>query len=306
MKIVTGIALTLLLVGILVLAVNIQLVRGEPETWIVDDDGPADFHTIQEAINNATSGDTIFVKNGTYLENVAINKAVSLIGESMDATIIDGNHTGDVVNGSGGVNINGFTLQNGWKGVKSMSATLTNVLIQDNDGNGVEAYGITLTNCIIKDNLGHGIYDGAATPSCSVFGCVIHNNTGKGAEVLGPYGSVSISYSNITENRNSGIAIIGSVHFSNIYNNTPYDVVAGFHHMIGSTTVSATYNWWGTTNTSLIDAHIHDYYDDGYSGKAIYTPFLTTPAIPEFPSFLILPLFMIATLLAVIVYKRKH
>jgi len=28
--------------------------------------------------------------------------------------------------------------------------------------------------------------------------------------------------------------------------------------------------------------------------------------IPEFPSFLILPLFMVATLLAVIVYKRKH
>jgi len=28
--------------------------------------------------------------------------------------------------------------------------------------------------------------------------------------------------------------------------------------------------------------------------------------IPEFPSFLILPLFMIATLLAVIIYKRKH
>jgi len=31
-----------------------------------------------------------------------------------------------------------------------------------------------------------------------------------------------------------------------------------------------------------------------------------TTTIPEFPSFLILPLFMIATLLAVIVYKRKH
>ena len=29
-------------------------------------------------------------------------------------------------------------------------------------------------------------------------------------------------------------------------------------------------------------------------------------AIPEFPSFLVLPLFMIATLLAVIVYRRKH
>ncbi len=28
--------------------------------------------------------------------------------------------------------------------------------------------------------------------------------------------------------------------------------------------------------------------------------------VPEFPSFLILPLFMIATLLAVIIYRRKH
>jgi len=28
--------------------------------------------------------------------------------------------------------------------------------------------------------------------------------------------------------------------------------------------------------------------------------------IPEFPTFLILPLFMIATLLTVIVYRRKH
>jgi len=28
--------------------------------------------------------------------------------------------------------------------------------------------------------------------------------------------------------------------------------------------------------------------------------------IPEFPSFLILPLFMLATLLAIIVYRRKH
>jgi hypothetical protein len=30
------------------------------------------------------------------------------------------------------------------------------------------------------------------------------------------------------------------------------------------------------------------------------------PVVPEFPSFLILPLFMMATLLAVIVYRKKH
>ena len=32
----------------------------------------------------------------------------------------------------------------------------------------------------------------------------------------------------------------------------------------------------------------------------------TPIVIPEFPSFLILPLFMIATLLVVTVYRRKH
>jgi hypothetical protein len=33
---------------------------------------------------------------------------------------------------------------------------------------------------------------------------------------------------------------------------------------------------------------------------------VTTPVVPEFPQFLILPLFMIATLLGVIAYRRKH
>jgi len=37
--------------------------------------------------------------------------------------------------------------------------------------------------------------------------------------------------------------------------------------------------------------------DDGYPDQLV---------IPEFPLFLILPLFMTATLLAVIVYKRKR
>ena len=51
---------------------------------------------------------------------------------------------------------------------------------------------------------------------------------------------------------------------------------------------------------------------DSYSSDWIYNidmmpaPWEDPYEIPEFPSFLILPLFMIATLLAVIVYKRKH
>lgn len=50
---------------------------------------PTDFLRIQDAINNATVGDTIFVRSGTYNEDIALNKSVSLIGESRDSTVIN-------------------------------------------------------------------------------------------------------------------------------------------------------------------------------------------------------------------------
>jgi nitrous oxidase accessory protein len=70
-------------------------VRANPEvrTLYVDDDGSADFHSIQDAVNNASSGDMIRVRSGTYKENVLIDKTVSLIGENPNNTIIDGNAT---------------------------------------------------------------------------------------------------------------------------------------------------------------------------------------------------------------------
>mgnify|MGYP001039313996 CR=1 FL=1 len=59
-------------------------------------DGPADFPTIQEAINAANDGDTIFVHGGIYYENIVVNKSVSLIGENRSTTIIDGRLIGTV------------------------------------------------------------------------------------------------------------------------------------------------------------------------------------------------------------------
>ena len=61
---------------------------------------PTDYHTIQEAMNHATSGDIIFVHNGTYYENIVIDKSVSLIGENRNLTIIDGEGAGSVIHSS--------------------------------------------------------------------------------------------------------------------------------------------------------------------------------------------------------------
>lgn len=46
------------------------------------------YKTINDAVLNCTEGDTIFVFNGTYFENIIINKRISIIGEGN--AIIDG------------------------------------------------------------------------------------------------------------------------------------------------------------------------------------------------------------------------
>jgi len=81
-------------------------VTANTTTWVVKKDGTADFTVIQEAVDNATDGDTIFVCSGIYYEHIIIfNKTLSLIGENRDQTIIDGNETGTVISISAANNL---------------------------------------------------------------------------------------------------------------------------------------------------------------------------------------------------------
>jgi parallel beta-helix repeat protein len=100
-----------------------------PYNYTVDDYGVADFNTIQEAIDFARDGDTIFVYGGIYLEHLIINKSITLVGEDEDKTFIDGEGTGIVVYITGeDVSITGFTIQNGEYGIfcdESVSTTIT-------------------------------------------------------------------------------------------------------------------------------------------------------------------------------------
>jgi parallel beta-helix repeat protein len=114
-KTVSGIMLSLLLIGMLILTFTIQPVKSEPTTWTVDDDGPADFSSIQEAVNAASDGDTILVRAGTYYDEVLIKgKSISLIGEDPSTTLID-RMVGGIpieVRIAERVNITGFTVMN--------------------------------------------------------------------------------------------------------------------------------------------------------------------------------------------------
>ena len=87
----------------------------EGATLYVDLDGSADYTSIQDAIDTANNGDTVYVYSGHYFENIVINKSIDLIGEDMDITIIDGSGKGDVVtiiSQNNYVNLTGFTIQN--------------------------------------------------------------------------------------------------------------------------------------------------------------------------------------------------
>jgi parallel beta-helix repeat protein len=157
-KAVSGVMLTILFIGALTLAFHIRLAKAEPTIWTVDDDGGADFTEIQDAINAASPGDTIYVYNGTYPEHVVVNKTVTIIGENKSATIVDGEGTGTVIHSNvADVEIGGFTIQNG--GVYPNSGMIigscVNNTIRDNIIRN-NAYGITLigsNGCNIINNL---------------------------------------------------------------------------------------------------------------------------------------------------------
>jgi nitrous oxidase accessory protein NosD len=83
-----SVALLLLVLALLTAPCMIMFlpVQAEYRTIVVPDDYP----TISSAIGNATAGDTIFVKKGTYEEQtLTINKTLSLTGEDAESTVIN-------------------------------------------------------------------------------------------------------------------------------------------------------------------------------------------------------------------------
>jgi len=163
-------------------------------TIYVDDDnteGPWNgtqeypFQHIQDAIDsdNTSDGDTIYVYNGTYCENVIVNKSINLVGENRESTIVNGSsdvkdpeHA--VILNVDGCSIRGFTLIGGsswtfdsgiW--VESNFNTIEDCkLSYSKGGSGMYLNGnhSLISDNIIGENGGYGI----ATHYTN-----IHNNT---------------------------------------------------------------------------------------------------------------------------------
>ena len=151
------------------------------------------FSSIQEAINEAENGSIIYVPSDVYYEQIVINKTISLIGENVSTTIIDGNNGGTIVKiTADNVTIAGFTVQNsGWGWYK----------------NGIHVY--RADNCEMKNNfLLHNCQN--IRLNCSQNSRVLDNTIdGDG------YGIRLINSFNCTAIGNNVSNCIGGVHLQN-------------------------------------------------------------------------------------------
>jgi len=200
-KKISEIIFTLLLIGMFMSLFYIVSVKSESRTWIVDDDGPADFHTIQEGINAANLGDTIYVKAGTYYECLFVGKSLSLIGENRNTTTIDAQKEYGSENAvwieAKDVKVSGFTIRN-----------------VGNRHSGILVIGTpsVITSCVISNNkvvnnTNYAIFLQDA-PFTTVSGNMITNN-GIGLFVGSPRDDNDTIMGNIIANNTEGIVFQG-------------------------------------------------------------------------------------------------
>ena len=123
-------------------------------------DGPK--KTIQSAIDSVVQG-VINVAPGIYFENLVITKNITIIGETQNTTIIDGNQTGRVITIGSGVNVNitNCTIQNGKaadgysgpNGSAGTPGTNGSTGADGSDGGAIYNQGtLIITNCSIRNN----------------------------------------------------------------------------------------------------------------------------------------------------------
>ena len=194
--------------------------------------GAGNYTTIQEAIGNATAGDTVFVYSGTYNENVNIPKRINVIGEDKNTTIIEG------VGGDSVIIIlitdvvfEGFTIQGdsgGQDGIQIVSL-MQDILINDNIIQDC-AYGIllpagteriTITSNYIKNNEYTGIRLGESDKN-DIIDNIIENNGDWGISLQALSKTNYISKNTISGN-NGGINLAGASEENEIMNNTIFD-----------------------------------------------------------------------------------
>jgi parallel beta-helix repeat protein len=240
-----------------------------PATVYVDDDfnssTPAwqitHFNTIQDGIDAVDRHGLVFVYNGTYHENVIVNRAVNLTGENINNTVIDGNGLGDVVYATADeVHITGFTIKNSGSGSDDAGVDIEadyttiigNAIISNgNDGIIISSCNSTLIDNIISLNSRYGIWS-RNTSNNSIINNLIFSNYEEGIYMKNATDNM-ITHNNISKNEGYSGIFIWHTSKSTLFNNSISNNNNGIYttdsdnNTISSNTIKNNYNGIWTT-----------------------------------------------------------
>ena len=218
-----AVGIILLFVGTSILPATAQNTKKSQSTsrgdWLyVGGNGPGNYSIIQDAVDNASDGDTVFVYHGIYSYHyknvcVMIEKQISLLGEDKYQTIIDGEGQSlDVIEIMASyVNISNFTIRGAGGGhgiyLTKFSSTLRNVNIHDT---------------ILLNNHDNSLFIRNANDS-KIYNNIILNTTYNGIYIEGDFWNSTI-YNNTISNNYAGISIYDTlghyiIEYNNIQNN---------------------------------------------------------------------------------------
>ena len=126
--------------------------------------GTNNYSKIQDAINVADWGDTIFIYKGIYYENIIIDKGIELIGESRNETIIDGMEQDYVIK-----IIAPYTIISNLS-IRNCGYTREYI----SSGIEIDRGHVSIIDCVIRDNHDVGI-SFWNIENCLVSGCTFEN-----------------------------------------------------------------------------------------------------------------------------------
>ncbi|MFE3845557.1 NosD domain-containing protein [Thermoplasmatota archaeon] len=240
--------------------------------WVDDNADPSWYDathvkTIQEGVDNASVGDTIYVWAGTYYGNVSIGKTVTLIGNGTGISIVDlyvgpiyGLNVFDV--NADSVNISGFSINDGWYGINISSVKNCNISNNHIYGNW---QGIYLSPGS-SDNIISGNKCSSIPGAVNYFGIYLSSSSNN-----------SITGNNVSDNDINGIHLTNSTDNVIISNNISDNYKNGIHLTNSNDNViisnNASGNWHGIyltnstdnviiSNHALLNSHYGIYLND--------------------------------------------
>ena len=124
-----------------ILTVGLSLVSGvgvvnvsAADTLVVDQNGTAEYRSIQTAVDDASAGDTIEIRPGTYAEEIVVEKNITVTAP--DGATLDGT---DVDSPDAGITIGGFDSENVEPTIRGITITRfeDGIDARDSDGDWV-------------------------------------------------------------------------------------------------------------------------------------------------------------------------